>query len=155
MKKETSSLQSIVSEIELSYMPQIKPSARPVIKGQDDVYQLLIDTWDKTKIELVEQFKIMLLNKCNRVLGICTLTTGTVSETFADPKQIFSVALKANATQIILAHNHPSGNLEPSSKDCDLTKKIKVAGELLDLKILDHIIVTTEGYYSFTKEGVL
>ena len=94
MEKENCSLPIVVAEIELSYMPTIKPSARPKIKEQKDVYMLFIDTWDKTKIDLVEQFKVMLLNKANRVLGICTLTTGTVSATLVDPKQVFSVALK-------------------------------------------------------------
>lgn len=155
MEKELCSLKIIVAEIEISYMPKIKPSARPKITGQADVYLLFINTWDKTKIELIEQFKVMLLNKANRVLGICTLTSGNVSGTIADPKQVFAVALKANATQVILAHNHPSGNLDPSTGDYDLTKRIKAAGEFLDLKVLDHLIISIEGFYSFANEGIL
>lgn len=155
MEKELCSLNSMVAEIEISYIPKIKPSARPLITGQVDTYQLFIDTWDKTKIELLEQFKVMLLNRGNRVLGICTLTTGTVSGTFADPRQIFAVALKANATAIIIAHNHPSGNLVPSTGDYDVTRNIKAAGKFLDIKVLDHLIITVEGFYSFASEGVL
>ena len=155
MEKESCSLNTMVAEIQISYMPKIKLSSLPQISGQIDAYQLFIDTWDKTKIELVEQFRVMLLNKANRVLGICTLTTGNVSGTIADPKQIFALALKANATAIIIAHNHPSGNLTPSTEDYALTKKIKEAGDFLDLKVIDHFIVTSEGYYSFASKGVL
>jgi len=155
MENESCSLNSAVAEIEISYMPKIKPSARPQIIGQIDVYQLFIDTWDKTKIELVEQFKVMLLNKANRVLGICTLTTGNVSGTIADPKQVFAVALKANAPKIIIAHNHPSGNLIPSASDYGITRTIKSAGDFLDIDVIDHLIITVEGFYSFANEGAL
>lgn len=155
MEKENGAIPQIVAEIELSYMPAIKPSARPKINGQNDVFQLFTDTWDKSKLELYEQFKVMLLNRANRVLGICTLTSGTVHGTLVDPKQIFSVALKANATQIILAHNHPSGNLNPSANDYEITKKIKAAGEFLELKVIDHLIISVEGFYSFASEGIL
>ena len=153
MKEEN--LGVAVAEIEISYVSDIKPSERPKITSQEDAYQLLIKTWDATKIELLEQFKVMLLNKANRVLGICTLTSGNVSGTIADPKQIFVVALKANASLVIIAHNHPSGSLIPSVYDHDITKKIKAAGDFLDLRVIDHLIITTEGYFSFADEGVL
>lgn len=154
MENELCPLKSMVAEIEVSYTPNIKPSARPKVTGQDDAYKLFMETWDKTKIELVEQFKIMLLNNANRVLGICTLTNGNGRGTIIDAKQVFSVALKANATRIILAHNHPSGGLIPSKNDHVITKKIEVVGHFLDLKVIDHLVVTEEGYYSFSLEGV-
>lgn len=154
MKKKDSSL-NVVSEIELSYLPKLKPSALRKISGQEDAYKVFIKTWDKSKINLCEQLKVMLLNRANRILGICTLTSGTVSGTLVDPKQVFSVALKANASKIILAHNHPSGNLVPSRGDFDMTQKIKAGSDILDLKFLDHMIVTTEGFYSFASEGVI
>lgn len=147
--------QSNVAEIEISYTQKIKPSQRPKINSPEDAYAILMKTWDKAKIELVEQFKIILLNRANHVLGICTLTTGTVTGTLVDPKQIFAVAIKANAVNIMLAHNHPSGSLKPSYSDQEITKKLKAAGELLEVKVIDHIIVTVEGYYSFATEGVL
>lgn len=155
MEQESGSIISIVSEIELSYLPRVKPSARPKIQGHHDAYQIFIDTWDMSKIELFEQFKVMLLNKANRVLGICTLTNGTAAGTIVDPKQVFAVALKANATQVILAHNHPSGNLTPSNNDCEVTKRVKLVGQYLDLKVLDHLIISVEGFYSFASEGVI
>jgi DNA repair protein RadC len=98
----------------------------------------------------------MYLNQSNRVLGVYPLSTGGVTGTIADPRLIFSVALKINAAGIILSHNHPSGNLSPSKADKDLTDKIKEGSKLLDVKLLDHIIVTPENtYYSFADEGLL
>ncbi len=145
----------IVAEIELSYTPTIKPSDRPKITTQESAYRLLLKTWDENKIQLVEQFKVVLLNRAHRVLGICTVSSGNVTGTIADPKMIFAIALKANACSIIVAHNHPSGSTIPSVRDYELTRKIKDAGALLDVSVIDHIIVTTEGYYSFAMEGVL
>ena len=80
---------------------------------------------------------------------------GSVSGTVVDPKLVFSVALKSMASFIILGHNHPSGNLKPSNADIDLTKKLKEGGKLLDLLILDHIILSRRGYYSFVDEGLI
>jgi DNA repair protein RadC len=109
----------------------------------------------KDKVEFIEQFKIMLLNRANKVLGIVEITSGTSTATIVDPKLIFAAALKANACSIIAAHNHPSGNRIPSQADIHLTKKLIDGGKLLEIQILDHIIVTTEGYYSFADEGLV
>ena len=144
-----------VAEVELIYKSKVKPSERPQVKTSKDCYQLLLQTWDENKLEFVEQFKVVLLNRAQRVLGIYELSTGGVSGTVADPKLVFIAALKANACNIILSHNHPSGNLKPSRTDEDLTRKIKEAGNFLDIKVIDHIIVTGEGYYSFADEGLL
>ncbi|WP_317168263.1 JAB domain-containing protein [Pontibacter pamirensis] len=103
----------------------------------------------------MEQFKVMLLNRANKVLGIYETSTGGVAGTVADPKLIFVAALKACASSIVLCHNHPSGNLKPSAADLQLTKKIKQGGELLDIAVLDHIILTSESYYSLADEGLL
>jgi DNA repair protein RadC len=144
-----------VAEIELVYKSKVKPSERPRITSTKEAYQILVQTWDENKIEFVEQFKVILLNRAQRVLGIYELSTGGVTGTVADPKLVFTAALKANACNIILSHNHPSGNLKPSKADEELTKKIATAGMYLDIKVIDHIIVTSEGYYSFADEGVL
>jgi len=97
----------------------------------------------------------MLLNRAGRVLGIIEVSSGGLSGTVADPKVVFSAALKGNASSIILAHNHPSGNLRPSQADLDLTKKIQRGGQLLDITVSDHLIITSEGFYSFTDEGLM
>jgi DNA repair protein RadC len=97
----------------------------------------------------------MLLNRANKVLGILEVSTGGVSGTVADPKVIFAAALKGNASGIIVAHNHPSGNLAASRADVDLTRKLKEAGKFLEIQVLDHVIVTTEKYFSFADEGLM
>jgi DNA repair protein RadC len=149
------SVLNIVTEIELVYRSKVKPSERPQIKSSLDCYRLLLQTWEQGKIDFVEQFRVILLNKANKVLGITTLSTGGVSGTIADPKLIFAAAIKSNACNFIVSHNHPSGNLKPSKADEDLTYKIKSAGKFLDIQLLDHMIVTSEGYLSFADEGLL
>ena len=153
MKEQNNHKENIIAEIEVSYRPHIKPSERFKITSPEDAYQILLNSWDKSKIELVEQFKIILLNRASRVLGICTLTTGTIAGTIVDAKQVFSVALKCNATEVMLSHNHPGGSLIPSNADKEITRKMRMAGQILEIKVLDHIIVTAEGFYSFAKEG--
>ena len=144
-----------VAEIKLTYMSVVKPSLRPKITGSKDAYQILFENWDRSKIEFVEQLKVMLLNRANRVLGIFEVSSGSATGTVADPKLIFAAAIKANACGIIMAHNHPSGNLQPSQADIDLTRKMRDGGKLLEVQIVDHLIVSLEGYYSFADGGVL
>lgn len=144
-----------VAEVQLIYKSKVKASERPQISSSKDAYQILIRSWDENKIEFVEQFKILFLNKANRVLGIYEVSTGGISGTVADPRVIFVAALKSNCSSIIASHNHPSSNLKPSKQDEELTQKIKQAGQFLDIKLLDHIIVCNEGYYSFADEGLL
>lgn len=125
------------------------------IKTSDDAFKLFIDSWDMNTIELQEEFKVMLLNNSNEVLGIFPLSKGGITACLVDVRLIFACALKANATHIIVSHNHPSGKLTPSVKDEEITQKIKSAGRLLDIDLLDHIIITTKGYYSFMEVGQL
>ena len=144
-----------VAEIHLSYKTDVKPSLRPKINGSKDAFNVLLETWDDSKIEFVEQFKVLLLNRANKVLGIFEVSSGSSTGTVADPKLIFAAAIKANACGIILAHNHPSGNLTASQADLDLTKKMKEGGKFLEIQVLDHVIITKEGYYSFADEGLI
>lgn len=103
----------------------------------------------------VEEFKVLLLTRSNQVIGIVPISQGGISGTVADPKLIFAAALKSSASSLILAHNHPSGNLKPSEADIRLTRKMKEAGQFLDLPVRDHIILTQEGHFSFADEGLL
>jgi DNA repair protein RadC len=144
-----------VAEIQLSYKSHVKPSERAKITCSRDAYNILLQTWDDNKLEFVEQFKVMLLNRANKVLGVFEVSTGSPTATVADPKIIFAAAIKANACGIIISHNHPSGNLAPSQHDIDLTRKVKEGGKLLEVQLLDHVIITTESYYSFADEGIL
>ena len=105
---------------------------------------------------MYETFVVGYLNRANRLIGIYELSKGGITGTVADPRLVLSVALKCAATGIILAHNHPSGNLQTSTADEEITKKIKKACEYLDIKLLDHLIIVPEGkYLSFTEEGLL
>lgn len=144
-----------VSEVELVYKSIIPASTRTLIKSSYDGYQVLLSYWDLNKIELLEQFKVLMLNRANAVLAISAISTGGITGTVVDIRLILATALKLNATSLILAHNHPSGNLTPSVEDKKLTQKIKQAGSFMDIKILDHIILTREAYYSFADEGKL
>jgi DNA repair protein RadC len=100
-----------VAEIELVYKSKVKASARPLVTSSQSAHEILLKAWDENKIEFVEQFKVLLLNRANKVLGIYEVSTGGISGTVADPRVIFVAALKANACSMILSHNHPSGNL--------------------------------------------
>lgn len=144
-----------VAEVELVYKSKVKASERPQIASSKDAYVLFVTLWEEGKMDLVEQFKILFLNRANRVLCIYNLSSGGITGTVADPRLIYSAALKVNAVNLILCHNHPSGSLHPSIQDEALTQKIKGAGALLDMNVLDHLIISSEGYYSFADEGLL
>ena len=143
-----------VSEIKLSYATKFKASERPQIKSSQSAADILKSVWGDD-IGFVEEFKILLLNRANRVLGVVPISKGGVAGTVIDNKIIFASAILACACSIIIAHNHPSSNKKPSSADLDITRKIKQAGEVLDIAVLDHLILTPEDYYSFADNGVL
>ena len=145
----------LASEIQLSYSPRLKPSQRPKITGSQSVYELLLHNWDAGKINFVEQFKVLLLDRSNKVLGIYVLSTGSSTASVVDCRLIFAAALKSNACGIILAHNHPSGNLKPSVSDKATTHKVVAAGKILEIPVMDHLIISSEGYFSFLDEGLL
>ncbi len=144
-----------VAEVELVYKTKVKASERPKISNVKDCYNLLKELWNGNTIEMQEEFKVLLLNRCNNVIGIYQASSGGITGTVADPRLILAAAIKSLSVSIILSHNHPSGNLKPSRADEELTQKIKVAASYHDIKVIDHIIITSEGYYSFADEGVL
>lgn len=144
-----------VAEVELIYKSEVRPSDRPRIIDSREAYELLINCWDLNKIELQEEFKVLLLNQSNRVLGLFPLSSGGITGTVADPRLIFAAAIKACAVSIILSHSHPSGNLKPSRNDEELTTKIRLAGQLFDIRVADHLIVSRTGYFSFADEGLM
>ncbi|MBI1307622.1 MAG: DNA repair protein RadC [Bacteroidetes bacterium] len=102
-----------------------------------------------------EEFWVILLSRSNRLIKEYKISEGSISGTVADPRKIYKLAIDRGASGIILCHNHPSGNLKPSTSDMDLTRKVKLAGEMLDIQVLDHIIVSSGGYYSFADDGKL
>ncbi|MBL7851625.1 MAG: JAB domain-containing protein [Cyclobacteriaceae bacterium] len=144
-----------VAEVQLSFKTKVSPKDRPQVSSSRDAYDLLMKNWDKDGFELYETFMLLLLNRANKAIGFMKVSQGGVSGTVADPKIIFAVALKSAASGIIVAHNHPSGNLKPSQSDIDLTRKLKEGAKCLEIQFLDHLICTTDGYYSFADEGMI
>ncbi len=104
---------------------------------------------------IYEQFAIIMMNRANEVIQAIIVSDGGIAGTVADPRRIFKIALESNAASIILGHNHPSGSLRPSESDIKLTKKIKDAGILLDISVLDHLIIGSEKFFSFADEGLI
>lgn len=145
-----------ISEVKLTYQSKIKASDRIRISGSLDAFNVLWEHWDHSTIEHIEEFKILLLNRSNHVLGLAELFRGGGSGTVIDQRVIFQYCLKANAHGLILAHNHPSGNLKPSEADITITRKIKEGSVLLNVSLLDHLIITPDkAYFSFADEGLL
>jgi len=145
----------VASEIELLYKSKVKASERPKIESSYSAFEVALKAWDENKIELLEQFKVLMLSNNNRVLGVLEISSGGITGTVVDLRLIFAALLKAKATAFILVHNHPSGKLQPSDADRQITQKIKQASQILDIALLDHLIITSESYYSFADEGVL
>lgn len=138
-----------VSEVKLIYKNYIKPSERISIEGPQDAFDAFWDTWDLETIEHIEEMKMLLLNRSNNALGIVTVSKGGTTGTVIDTKLILQYALKANAHGIILAHNHPSGNLNPSEADLNITERIKNACEAVEISLIDHLVISsTEEYQS-------
>jgi len=143
-----------IAEIQVTYNCHIRPENRVKITTSRDVFNLLHGPWYET-IEHHESFGIILLARDNSVLGINWVSQGGISGTVVDVRMIFQLALKCCSTSIIGIHNHPSGNPLPSGADDAITNKIKEAGKLLDIPLIDHIILTINNHYSYADEGKL
>lgn len=144
---------SIVAAMELGRRRQkSKIPDRKSLTSSRQVYQYIRSFLEDLNHE---EFWVLLLDRRNNVLGQKRVSSGGVAGTVVDVKMVFKPALERYASHIILAHNHPSGSLTPSSQDLNLTRKIKTAGNYLDIKVLDHLIITAGGYYSFSDEGRL
>lgn len=125
------------------------------INRSEDAADICRKCFEADMIDWKEEFIVIALNRANKVLGFYKISSGGVAGTVCDPKIIFQFALLSNASRLILSHNHPSGNLQPSVGDRDVTEKLVKGGKMLDIEIVDHIIVTSEGYTSFCDEGWL
>lgn len=127
-------------------------SEKKKIKSSEDAFHIL---YPELSDKQYEEFWILMLDRANQVLRKINISEGGVAGTVADPKKIYKMALDFNASSLILAHNHPSNNLRPSQNDIDLTKKLKSAGKLLDIEVLDHLILGNDSYYSFADESLM
>jgi len=148
-------MNNTISEIEIKYTPTTMKQDRIKITNSQDAYKTLLNNWNKDTIELYEEFKVLLLNRANEILGIHTLSKGGMTACVVDLKLLFAVVIKSASSNIILVHNHPSGNLKPSEADKKLHEKVKKASEYLDIQILDNMIITKSGYYSFVDEALI
>lgn len=146
---------SQVSEIEVYYKRQASPQSMPKVSSSTDAEKYFRYFWPKKKMDHVEHCMVLYLNRSNRIMGWSRISLGGQSATVVDPKVVFQIALKANAASIIVAHNHPSGETNPSDLDISLTKKLSRGGKFLDLSVLDHIIISSESYYSMADEGLM
>ena len=144
-----------VSEVMLTYKSKIRPSERKKISCSRDAYDSFKENWNHDTLEYCEEFKVLLMNRSNAVLGIIAVSKGGISGTVTDVRIVLQAALKSNASGLIACHNHPSGSLNPSESDSKITQKIKEAGNVMDIQLLDHLIITAEDYYSFADNGLL
>ena len=142
-------------EVQLIYRNRTPASNRPSIKSAKDAYDILLKNWDMNQIGLIEECKVLLLDCSLRLMSVASVSKGGMSGTVVDPKVVFSTALKRRASSIILAHNHPSGNLHPSHADIQLTRNFMAAGKVLQIPLEDHLIVTKEGYNSIISDGYI
>lgn len=138
-----------VNEVEIIYRNTTPYQDRIQITKLSTAYEVLLAMWNVNRLELVEQFKILLLDQKKNCLGISDIATGGRASCIVDPKIIYATALKAGASGLILAHNHPSGDLTPSAADKSLTRKIRDGGKLLNIAVLDQLIITPHNYLSF------
>jgi DNA repair protein RadC len=144
----------MLAEVKISYNMRVKSCDLPKITQSVDGFRYAQSMFAHS-MEHHEEFYILLLSRSNRILGYYRVSSGGLYGTFVDAKIVWQAVITANACSVVLMHNHPSGNLSPSQADIDLTKKMKEGGKLLDISVLDHIIVTTDGFYSFADEGMM
>ena len=142
-----------VGEVELSYKPKFKKLHK--VASSEDAYRYLLPTYREGTICYKEYFKVLFLNQANQVLGYTLISEGGITETSVDVRIILQAALLTNSVALVLEHNHPSGSMKPSRQDMEITKQVKEAARLMRITVIDHLILTDEGYYSFSDEGQL
>ncbi len=152
-QNQTDSAVSTIAEITISYSSGTKASERKSVSCSKDAADVLRGIFPS--IEHREFFYLLCLNRSNQLLGYQQISAGGINGTIADIRLIFQTALKSNSSAILVAHNHPSGNTIPSDADKKLTGKIKEAGKLLDISVLDHMIITADSYLSFADENLM
>ncbi len=143
---------SIVAALELGLRRNMGEQKKEAITSSKDIAAYLKA---QLQFKTSEVFLVIFLNQSNKILHQEIISQGGISSTVVDPRIIFKKALEYNSAAIILCHNHPSGSLKPSKEDIAVTNKLKEAAKLLDLKILDHLIVSNEGYFSFSDENLM
>ena len=144
---------NFIAEVKITYSNPVKSADRIKVVGSSDVARALREFWPS--YDHVEFCYMLMLNRQNQILGYNQVAKGGITGTVVDTRVIYQVALKANASSIIIAHNHPSGNLDPSNADKKITREVKDAGKILNITLLDHVILTSDGFHSMADEGEL
>lgn len=144
-----------LAEVKLSYQCPHPMESKPSVTTPLEALEVLREIWDSDHIQLKEEFIVLLLNNAKKCLGWCKISSGGTTATIVDPAAIFRVAILSNASSILLAHNHPSGNTKPSQADKNLTERVKESGKLLGISVEDHIILTSDNYESFRECGIM
>lgn len=144
-----------LSEIRAVYKSRKRPAERPRIRDAKDVESYLREIWNRRTIELCEECILLCLNSNHEAIGWVKVSTGGFNASLIDPRLVFSLALQTASTAIILAHNHPSGSLDPSDHDKAVTRQLREAGKFLGIAVLDHLILTKESAFSFAENGLL
>lgn len=145
-------IQDKVAEVQLAYKPKIKERRKLI--GSADSYGFLIQKcYNPNTISHHEEFKCVFLNNRLQMLGWSTISSGGISETIVDIRLILQYAILMNASCILCSHNHPSGSVKPSRDDDRLTERLKKACDVMNIKLLDHIIVTEDSFFSYSDEG--
>lgn len=145
----------MLAEVKLTYSTKPKDHDYPIIDNPSDVYGYLCDIWDNEKLELQEEFMVIILNSALRALGWSKISTGGKTATIVDVSMVIQIALLANAHAVIIAHNHPSGTMRPSRADINLTNRITKSLDLMGITLHDHVIIARDQYYSFKEHGQL
>jgi DNA repair protein RadC len=125
------------------------------MKSSADAAQFFRTIFNADTIQWTEESAMITLNRANEVISVDKLSSGGTSGVIVDAKVVFTIALKLTGHSIILAHNHPSGNLKPSEQDIEITRKLRSGGDILDIRVLDHIILSDSGYLSMSDEGYI
>ena len=142
----------MLNEVQARYRPT--NVSRFKVSNSADVNSQIRDLWP-VDIEHREAMVSVYLNRANNIVGYSIISIGSISGAICDVKMVFQHGLLCNASAVILVHNHPSGNLKPSTADIDITKKIIKAGSIIEIRVLDHLIITKEGYCSLADEGLM
>ncbi|WP_299059182.1 RadC family protein [uncultured Polaribacter sp.] len=145
---------STFNEVQIHYERPIFNTNR-VVKCSEDSERILREFLDNKRIDYKEFFWILLLTNANQILGVSEIGIGNTTGVAVNVKEIYQLALLSNASAVVVAHNHPSGKLKPSTADKVLTQKLKEAFKLLDITLLDHLILTSEGFVSFSDSGLM
>jgi DNA repair protein RadC len=143
----------IIAEVQITYSSKVKACDRFRVTGSKDADKAFRSIWPS--YEHIEFIYMLMLNRQNQVLGCHQISKGGMTGTVVDVRVVFQVALKSCATSIIVAHNHPSGNLDPSDADKKITRQLKEAGAFLEIPLIDHLILTEAGFLSMADEGIL